>query len=360
MSWILAFIGFAALIVLHEFGHFVAAKAVGMRVERFALFFPPLLWKIRRGETEYGIGALPFGGYVRISGMNPDEDLPPEVAHRAYYRQPAWKRIVVIAAGPFVNVLIAFLLIWGLYVLHGTYKPTTTVAEVTKGAAAATVLVPGDRVVAVDGVEGDFETMRAQIQRHRCADGAEQEGCAAATAATLTYVRNGQTRTASVRPRYDAAAGRMLIGYLPEEQRVRAGPVAGVGQAADQMWFVTKATVGTIGRLFYDSRARKEVSSVAGAYKRTHDVIQSNQFAGAAWILAVISLSLAIINLFPFLPLDGGHIFWAVAEKVRGRPIDFRILERASVVGFVLVLALFAIGLSNDISWFTAGSPAAR
>ena len=100
MSWFLAFAGFAVLIVLHELGHFLAAKAVGMRVERFALFFPPLLWKTQRGETEYGIGAIPLGGYVRISGMNPYEELPDDVAHRAYYRQPPWKRIVVILAGP--------------------------------------------------------------------------------------------------------------------------------------------------------------------------------------------------------------------------------------------------------------------
>jgi len=106
MSWLLAFVGFAALIVLHEFGHFLAAKATGMRVERFALFFGPLLVKFRRGETEYGIGPIPLGGYVRITGMNPDEELPPEIAPRAYYRQPVWKRIVVIAAGPLVNLVL--------------------------------------------------------------------------------------------------------------------------------------------------------------------------------------------------------------------------------------------------------------
>src|ERR671910_3673208 len=100
MSWVLAFVGFAALIILHEFGHFVAAKATGMRVERFALFLPPLLAKVRRGETEYAIGAVPLGGYVRITGMNPHEEIPPDVAHRAYFRQPVWKRIAVIVAGP--------------------------------------------------------------------------------------------------------------------------------------------------------------------------------------------------------------------------------------------------------------------
>src|SRR4051794_27826706 len=124
--WALTVAGFVFLIVIHEFGHFLAAKATGMRVERFFLFFPPKLVSIKRGETEYGIGALPFGGFVKITGMNPDEveprrgngdsrpgvmekiegagarrePLPPDVAKRAYYNQPVWKRIVVIAAGP--------------------------------------------------------------------------------------------------------------------------------------------------------------------------------------------------------------------------------------------------------------------
>ena len=99
-SFFLAFVGFALLVILHELGHFSAAKAVGMRVEKFSLFFPPTLWSKKVGETEYAIGSIPAGGYVKISGMNPDEDLPEEVRDRAYHAQPVWKRIVVIAAGP--------------------------------------------------------------------------------------------------------------------------------------------------------------------------------------------------------------------------------------------------------------------
>ena len=97
VSWFLAFAGFAALIILHELGHFTAAKAVGMRVERFSLFFGRTKLRWQKGETEYGIGWVPLGGFVKITGMNPAEEIPPEVAHRAYYRQPVWKRIVVIA-----------------------------------------------------------------------------------------------------------------------------------------------------------------------------------------------------------------------------------------------------------------------
>ncbi|MGH2968528.1 MAG: site-2 protease family protein, partial [Solirubrobacteraceae bacterium] len=151
MSWLLAFLGFAALIVLHELGHFAAAKAVGMRVERFALFFPPLWAKRRRGETEYAIGTIPLGGYVKITGMNPAEEIPPEVAHRAYFRQPVWKRIVVIAAGPAVNILIAFLLLAGIYWANGTTEPPPRVSEVNPGTPAAAVLRGGDEIVSVDG-----------------------------------------------------------------------------------------------------------------------------------------------------------------------------------------------------------------
>src|SRR5215203_219402 len=139
MSFFYAFLGFAVLIVLHELGHFAAAKAVGMRVERFSLFFPPLIAKVRRGETEYAIGAVPLGGYVKITGMNPAEEIAPEVAHRAYYRQPVWKRIVVIGAGPAVNIALAFVLLVGYLLIWGVseVRPTNEVAGLNEGGAAA-------------------------------------------------------------------------------------------------------------------------------------------------------------------------------------------------------------------------------
>src|SRR3954451_2091593 len=136
MSFVFAFLGFAALIILHELGHFAAAKAVGMRVERFSLFFPPLIAKYKRGETEYAIGAIPLGGYVKITGMNPAEDIPPEHAHRAYYRQPVWKRIVVIAAGPAVNIVLAFAILAAVYVDRGTVEPPPVVGQIEKGSPA--------------------------------------------------------------------------------------------------------------------------------------------------------------------------------------------------------------------------------
>src|SRR4051794_17205082 len=154
MSYLLAFAGFALLIILHEAGHFAAAKAVGMRVERFALFFPPLLFKVKRGETEYGIGAIPPGGYVRITGMNPNEEIPPEHLDRAYFRQPVWKRIVVIAAGPFVNIVIGVAIFAGLFALKRTFETTNKGAPVGPRAPPKGLLKPRERIVAGEGRPG--------------------------------------------------------------------------------------------------------------------------------------------------------------------------------------------------------------
>jgi regulator of sigma E protease len=346
VSWFLAFAGFAALIILHEFGHFAAAKAVGMRVERFALFFPPLLFKVKRGETEYGIGAVPLGGYVRITGMNPNEEIPPEHQHRAYYRQPVWKRIVVIAAGPAMNILVAFLILFFLYVGFGTAKATKNVDQIEKGKPAAAVLQSGDRIVAVDGVRGDQATISKQIGTHTCA-GTPKNGCRATTPAEITFVRDGRQRTAKVTPVYDAARGRTRLGFSYGVVKEDAGVSRSTSLSLDSMWRITKVSVSIPARLL-DAQKRKELSGPVGNYETTRQAFKFDT-AQALYVLAIISMSLAIVNLFPFLPLDGGHIFWALAEKVRGRAIPFAWMERASVVGFMLVMVLFFIGLTNDI-----------
>jgi regulator of sigma E protease len=346
MSWFLAFAGFAALIILHEAGHFAAAKAVGMRVERFALFFPPLIFKVRRGETEYGIGAVPLGGYVRITGMNPHEEIPPEVAHRAYFRQPVWKRIVVIAAGPAMNVLVAFLILFGVFLANGTSTLTDRVGSVDAGRPAAGILKPGDKVIAVDGHRGDLPSLSSRIAAHRCA-GRPVNGCRASTPARITVERDGVTRTFTIFPRYDAANRRTRVGFAFHVEHRDAGPLRAASVSVSRMWDISKGTVSAVGRIF-DPQKRKEISGVVGSYEVAR---QSFGFdiTQALVVLAIISLSLAIVNLFPFLPLDGGHIFWALAEKVRGRPIPVSVMERAGALGFVLVIFLFAIGLTNDI-----------
>jgi regulator of sigma E protease len=332
--------------VLHEFGHFAVAKAVGMRVERFALFFPPLLFKVRRGETEYGIGAIPLGGYVRITGMNPREEIPEDVQPRAYFRQPVWKRIVVVAAGPAVNIVIAFLILWALFLINGAPKATHTVDRRGLEAPAVAVLRPGDRIVSVDGKDGDQAAIAAAISSHKCA-GTPTNGCQATTPARVVIERGGRRLTYSITPRYDDKAGRTRIGFGFHVVTVKTTPASSARLSVDTMWRVTSTTASAVARIF-DPQQRKQLSGIVGTSKVTEQAF-SQDISDALGLLAIISLSLAIINLFPFLPLDGGHIFWALVEKVRGRPVPFEVMERAGVVGFALVLMLFFIGLTNDI-----------
>lgn len=345
MSWLLAFLGFAVLIILHEAGHFFAAKAVGMRVERFSLFFPPLIARKKRGETEYAIGAIPLGGYVKITGMNPAEDIPPEHAHRAYYRQPVWKRIVVIGAGPAVNIVLAFVIMAGVFMARGPIEPPLVVGSIEKTLPADGKLRDGDKLIAVDGkrLTGNYTQ---QLEQVTTAVGAHK-----GDAVSFTVDRDGQQVTISgntfldnkqTPPRY-----RFGFSYDREASRIDAGPIRAADEAVSEMWFVTTSTVSHIAQIF-DSEKRKEIGSVVGGYETTRQAFSLDAVT-ALYVLALISLSLGIINLFPFLPLDGGHIFWALAEKVRGKAIPFSVMERAGFIGFALVLMLFVIGLTNDI-----------
>ena len=349
MSWLLAFLGFAALIVLHELGHFAVAKAVGMRVERFSLFFPPILGRVRRGETEYAIGALPLGGYVRITGMNPHEEIPPEVAHRAYFRQPVWKRIAVILAGPVVNIVLAFAILWGLYMTvpgGRIVEPVSVVAAVEPGSPAAGALEKGDRIVSIDGERGEPDRIRYQLAQHPC-PGTLVDGCRAAEPAQVTVLRDGTERTLALRPVFDEKVRAMRLGFSFGQDVRPATPVNAAEASVDRMWSVTSTTVTKIVRIF-DPEDRKELSSLVGGYETTRQAIELDTRI-ALFVLALISLSLGVINLFPFLPLDGGHIFWALAEKVSGRRIPVAVMERAGLIGFALVMALFFVGLNNDI-----------
>jgi len=352
MNWLLIFLGFSLLIILHEGGHYLAAKATGMRVERFFLFFGPTLWSFKRGETEYGVKAIPLGGYVKISGMNPEEELPPEVEDRAYYRQPVWKRIVVVAAGPAVNIVLAFALLATIFYFNAQ-QLDQQVGEIRTASPAAKVLQPGDRILAVDGrafsglgIEERLERFGKQVGSHRCG-GPQVDGCVASTPVVLRISRDGQVRTITVRPEYDKAAERALIGFSYGGRPAEISAGAAADRALDVMGEVVSKTASVFSRIFEEEQ-RKQISGIVGVSDAANQTLDRSGVE-ALLLLALVSLSLGVINLLPILPLDGGHIFWAVMEKLRGRPVSLRVMERATVIGFALVMVLMVIGLTNDI-----------
>ena len=340
MSWLLAFVGFAALIILHEAGHFVAAKAVGMRVERFFLFFPPKVWSFKRGETEYGIGAIPLGGFVKITGMNPEEEVelddpqpgtgegvepetvPAPEYPRSYFSQPVWKRIVVIGAGPAVNIVIAFVI---LFVLAFDLGQSTN-----RGRHGGRRLSPPRRscspaTSSSPSTASDAATLEAAARADRDATSAPASRPTAAAPrrpSELTIVRDGQRTEVEAKPVYDAAAGRPLA-RLRLRRRARSTSVPAAprtGRSTRCGWSPPRPSRSSPGSSTPSSASRSPASSAA---TRSPGRRSSSAPARRSSLLALISLSLAVINLFPFLPLDGGHIFWSLVEKVRGRPVSF-------------------------------------
>jgi regulator of sigma E protease len=289
--------------------------------------------------------------------MNPSEELSDEVRTRAYYGQPVWKRIVVILAGPMVNIVVGIVLLVLYIGVIGIHKGNE-VGDISKGFPAQGVLHPGDLLVAVDGKDGSVENLTKQVTTHRCAFHLEVEGCKATEPAKLTIERDGKRMTVLMRPVWDAKQDppRMRLGFSynfnggPHET---LPPGQSIERAATTFWNITKATVSIPAKIL-DSKQRKQINGIVGSYETTRQTILADS-GDVVLIMAIISLSLAIVNLFPFLPLDGGHIFWAVVEKVRRKPVSYSTMERSGLIGFALVLMLFAIGLTNDIGQLSNG-----
>jgi regulator of sigma E protease len=210
------------------------------------------------------------------------------------------------------------------------------------------VLKPGDRILAVDGHSATVGSATKAIASHRCS-GSPTEGCRAQTPVTLTIRRGGRTLTVSAYPRYSKAVGRMLVGFDFGYAAKPFGVLAAAGTALHEMWSTTTSMVSNIGRAFTSAKVRSQFHSIVGITVIAQEAVVAGP-GYALVFLGFVSLALAVINLFPFLPLDGGHVLWAVAEKVRGRRVSLVAMWRFSSVGIVLLMFLVVNGFSNDIS----------
>jgi len=342
MLIVIAIVGLGLLILIHELGHFLAAKVFGMRAEKFYIGFPPAALKKKIGETEYGIGFIPLGGYVKISGMTREEDLPDEVVPRAYYSKPVWQRIIVISAGAAMNLLLAGLLFFAFY-WQGVpeYQATVTVAAIQadSGAEQAGVL-PGDKLLAVDTVSSDDpEALRDELRSRP------------GQTVTLSIERNGNQMTLNATIGRNADTGDGILGIVFDAEQVgtHSLPVGeAVKRSLSDIKFITGELFIAVKNLFISEQSREELTSPIGI------VAFSSKTIELGWgfylrILGFISLQLAILNLLPLLPLDGGHVLFNIIEKVKGSPIRREVFERVSVIGLLLFAMLFLFGLMNDI-----------
>ena len=407
MSLFVAILGLAFLILIHEAGHFYVARAVGMSPRKFYLGFPPPLVRMRRKGIEYGIGTIPLGGYVKIPGMHrpaptdvdlhfgraveevsalsaPAEQLKAELAAGrmeaaaaalpaleagveqaelsapvaraarkgleeirdglggdAYWRQRTWKKVSVIFAGPATNLVFAVILLAAVYMMGVPTRASSEVDSVRADSPAARAgLQAGDRIVAVNGrdVTPDHisETIRGSGGRPL----------------RLTVIRDG--RRAQLEPATpEQIEGALRLGFALKAEIEHYGVASSLRLASETVWRATKGIAASLTRLVTGEN-RKEISSAVGITQVSSQAVEAG-FSVYLQVLALISLSLALLNLLPLLPLDGGHIAFSIVEGLRGRSIGREVYERVSFVGLALVLFLFVIGLSNDLDRLSGG-----
>ncbi len=387
MSVFVSILGLAFLILVHEAGHFFVAKWVGMKPRKFYIGFGTPIAKRTRNGVEYGIGSIPLGGYVKIPGMHrpapgdlrrslpadererlhehlarlddaiergDDEtararlaDLEPHVgstrafqeldgglAPEAYWRQSTWRRIAAISAGPAANVVAAVALFAGLFMV-GTIEVTPKVDAVLANPAQSAGMQPGDRIVAIGGRKVEPEDIPDAINATQ------------GRPVTVLVNRGRQQVTLGpMRPRLDS--GRYRIGFRLQGA-IGAGesPPAALKDALSVTWAVTSQTGSSIGRLV-TGEGSDEISSSVGIVRVSSQAFKQG-VRDFLSVLGLISLALALLNLLPVLPLDGGHIVMAIAERLRGRSFSQSVYIRYSAVGFALFAVLLYLGLRNDL-----------
>jgi regulator of sigma E protease len=411
--------GLLALVFIHELGHFVAAKAVGMRVTKFYVGFPPAVVKRTFRGTEYGIGAIPLGGFVRIVGMGrprgkdlracqeaaekaaerrapgePDrltpalerarmaldggdaiairealallgaaieadaelidaervgwctkelERIGEDADPRAYWRMAVWRRITAIVAGPAANLLAAFVVLTMFYGLGiPNYVATSTVQQVQVGSPAQRMgLKPGDVVVGIQGKRvKDVQKLRTTIQ--------------ASPTVTLLVRRGGRERTLGPQAPH-SVDGRRLLGFVFDVKRdgtLTFGPLRAAHLAEQELWLVTKGTATALKNLVYNGD-RSNVQGVVGIVRQQSTAVGQGLYLEQ---LAWLSLSLALFNLLPFLPLDGGHVLFALIERLRRRPLSRELYERVSLGGIAVFVVLFLLVLQSDVGRILDGA----
>ncbi len=350
MTILAAILGLIALIVIHELGHMLAAKAMGVHVPEFGIGFGPALMKKKIGKTVYSFRVILLGGFAKMEGMEgmaSVENETGEFGSDAYPSKPAWRRAVIILAGPFANLLAAVVIFAVLFM--GVSPPTTEVESVVPGSLAEQVgLQEGDRVVSVDGQEiEDWGQFQQAVDARSPGDEVE-----------LVVERGGE------REQYSGALTaderdpeRALVGVQPKPSEETYRPLQALGLGVEKTvqvlglfgWFIGQLATGGVS--FYDS-----VSSPIGVVGVSSDVAArgAQSFAG---LLALISLNLAVFNLLPILPLDGGHLFFIAAEKVLGRPVSAETVAKVAAFGLALILMLFVFATYADLSKIFTGQP---
>jgi regulator of sigma E protease len=337
------------LIFFHELGHFLMARLFGVRVETFSLGFGPRLIGKTLGGTEYRISAVPLGGYVKMAGEDLDAEIDPEDEPYSFAHQHVAKRMMIVAAGPLFNLLLALVLIVVVYWASGVYVLKPTVGTVEAGTPAQRQgLKPGDEITAIDGAKVDSWNAMSQIIGR--SEGREL---------TLSIRRGSKPMTIHVRAELTSTPNlfgqkvrRYLIGIGPSDDssyHVSFGLVGALKEGAGKTYYIAKLIVLSIAKMI---GGRISSHSLGGPILIAQ-MAGKQAKEGAAnffFFIALMSVNLGIINLFPIPVLDGGHLLFFGIEAIMGRPVNMRVREISQQIGIVLLLFLIIYVFYNDIN----------
>jgi regulator of sigma E protease len=346
---ILAFVVvLGVLVFIHELGHYLAARWRRIHVERFAVGFgrPIAAWSDARG-TEWRIGWIPLGGYVKLHGQETPEDAPPEVKARwrpgeTFHDKPVKDRAIVVAAGPAANFILAAVLFAAIYATVGVPQATTTIGAVVENSAAERAgLLPGDRILALDGQPvARFEDVQRHVQPR------------AGQTVQVTVLRDARELTLPVVPESRAegerAIGRLGVASGPAAFE-RLDPFSALWRGTTQTWDVSAQTLAAVGQMIAGSRGTEDLGGPLGIGKIAGDAAALG-FASLVSFMAILSVNLALINLFPIPILDGGHLMFYAAEAIRGRPLPPKAQDIGFRAGFALLIGLFVFATWNDLT----------
>jgi len=346
MQILSAIVLLGVLIFVHELGHFLFAKGLGIPVLKFSLGFGPRIWGFRKGETEYQLAAVPLGGFVKMLGEEPGEELDPADRARAFNNQSVWKRMSVVAAGPIFNILFSALL-FTLLIMTGMPALTSQVGEVMEDTPAmAAGIQAGDRIIRIDDQPIERWDELSSLIHDRPGRKLVLEIDRKGTTLVLSVVP--ETRTVPNLFGEDTEVG--LIGITPSDETVTFSLSFpdGLAWAVEETWHWCEITVLAIVKIFQNIVPAK---TIGGPILIMQMAGKTASLGAQSFIhfMAIISINLGILNLFPIPILDGGHLLFMVIEAVRGKPVNQRVMEMAQKTGLFVILAIMVFALYNDI-----------
>lgn len=336
------------IIFVHELGHFLAAKFSGMRVERFSIGFPPHIFKKQWGETEYCLGIVPLGGYVKVSGMI-DESMEEELTGEPYefMSKSTPQKIFFITAGVLMNFLLAAVIFSGITMSNGipeTSNSTVVQQVVPDYPAAKSGLESGDRIASIDGQQLESWSELTQIIHNK----PNQE-------ITVTWVSDGQTHSATMKTNSEKQLvdGEFkqvgLIGIAPEVMYRDANIFEATGAGFSQMWWWGKVTVLSLKMLVTGEESMKSIGGPIFIAKLAGDTARSG-LLDFFNLIAIISINIGFLNILPVPALDGGHLVITLIEGVKGKPLKTKTRLVIQQIGMALLLTLMIFVIFNDIA----------